>query len=122
MRSTRRKGERWGRMARISLMSRMAMEMAIIAAVDPILSYLQAQQTAIVALIRQFVECESPSDTPEAVNRFVELVSDTVAAFAKVKTTSGGKFGQQAVCEMTLPDHRQYGQMLAMAHSDMDRP
>jgi len=50
------------------------MEVAIIAAVDPILPYIQAQQPAMVALIRRFVECESPSDTPEAVNRFVELV------------------------------------------------
>ena len=86
MRSTSRNGERCGRMARISLISRMAMEVAIIAAVDPILSYIQAQQPEIVALIRQFVECESPSDNPAAVNRFVELVSDTVAPFAKVKT------------------------------------
>src|SRR5437763_11783909 len=95
MRSTRRNGERCGRMARIWLISRMAMEVAIIAAVDPILSFIQAQQPTIVALIRQFVECETPSDTPETVNRFVELVSDTAAPFAKVKTMSGGRFGTQ---------------------------
>ena len=85
---------------------------------DPILSYIQGQQTAIVALIRQFVECESPSDTPEAVNRFVELVSDTVAPFGKVKTISGGKFGKQLVCEMALPGRRKAGQILALGHSD----
>src|SRR4051794_38421431 len=118
MRSTRRKGARCGRMARIWLMSRMAMELAIIAAVDPILSYIQAQQPAIVSLIRQFVECESPSDSPEAVNRFVELVSDTVAPFAKVKTTGGGRFGKQFVCEMSLPGRRKSGQILALGHSD----
>src|SRR5207248_3769436 len=105
-RSTRRNGERCGRMARIWLISRMAMEVVIIAAVDPILSFIQARQPAIVALIRQFVECESPSDTPEAVNRFVELVSDTVAPFAKVKTAGGGSFGRHLVCEFALPGRK----------------
>jgi glutamate carboxypeptidase len=96
----------------------MAMELAIIAAVDPILSYIQAQLPAMVALIRQFVECESPSDTPEAVNRFVELVSDTVAPFAKVRTIGGGRFGKQLMCEMTLPGCWKSGQILALGHSD----
>src|SRR5689334_21809804 len=72
----------------------------------------------MVALIRQFVECESPSDTPEAVNRFVELVSDTVAPFAKVKTIGGGRFGKQFVCEMSLPGRGNSGQILALGHSD----
>ena len=85
---------------------------------DPILRYIQAQQPAIVALIRQFVECESPSDTPDAVNRFVELVSDTVAPFSKVKTIRGGKFGKQLVCEMSLPGSRKSGRILALGHSD----
>ena len=64
------------------------------------------------------MECESPSDTPEAVNRFVELVSDTAAPFAKVKTIAGGRFGKQLVCEMTLPGRRKSGQILALGHSD----
>src|SRR3954452_6012592 len=118
MRSTRRNGERCGRTARIWLMSRMAMEVVIIAAVDPILSFIRGQQPAIVALIRQFVECESPSDAPEAVNRFVALVSDTAAPFAKVKTIGAGRFGKQLVCEMTLPGRRKSGQILALGHSD----
>src|SRR5689334_1058911 len=54
-------------------------------AVDPILSYVDGQHRMLVDLIRQFVECESPSDAPEEVNRFMELVADTVAADAKVK-------------------------------------
>src|SRR4051812_144135 len=118
MRSTSRNGARCGRMARIWLMSRMAMELAIIAAVDPILSYIQSRQPAIVALIRQFVECESPSDSPEAVNRFVELLSDTVSPFAKVKTLPGGKYGKQFVAEISLPGRRKAGQLLALGHSD----
>jgi glutamate carboxypeptidase len=90
----------------------------IITAVDSTLSYLRARQSEMTALIRSFVECESPSDTPAAVNRFVELISDTVAPFAKVKATSGGAYGRQLVCEMSLPGRRKQGQILALGHSD----
>jgi glutamate carboxypeptidase len=86
--------------------------------VDPILSHIRARQDAIVALIRQFVECESPSDNPAAVNRFVELIANTVAPFAHVKTVPGGNFGNHLVCEMSLPGGKKRGQILALGHSD----
>jgi glutamate carboxypeptidase len=86
--------------------------------VDPFLSYARRRQADIVALIRRFVECESPSDTPEAVNRFVELVSDTVAPFAKVKTVKGGRFGKQLLVEPALPGKRKQVQILALGHGD----
>jgi glutamate carboxypeptidase len=85
---------------------------------DPILSYLATQERAIAALIRQFVECESPSDDPAAVDRFVELVSETVAPMARLKTHGGGKFGKLLVCEMDLPGRKKTGQVLALGHSD----
>jgi len=87
-------------------------------AVDPILTYIRAHQDAIVALIRQFVECESPSDNQAAVNRFVELAADAAAPFARAKTVSGGKFGKHLVCEMQLPGGKKRGQILALGHSD----
>jgi glutamate carboxypeptidase len=86
--------------------------------VDPILSHIRARQEAIVALIRQFVECESPSDNPAAVNRFVELIADAVAPCARAKTVAGGKFGKHLVCAMQLPGGRKRGQILALGHSD----
>jgi glutamate carboxypeptidase len=86
--------------------------------VDPLLSYARRRQGEIVALIRRFVECESPSDTPDAVNRFVELVSDTAAPFAKVKTVKGGRFGRQLMLEPALPGKRKQGQILALGHGD----
>jgi glutamate carboxypeptidase len=86
--------------------------------VDSVLSHIQARQPEVVALIRQFVECESPSDSPDAVNRFVELLSDTVAPYAKIKTYPGGKYGKIFVAEMTLPGRRKSGQVLALGHSD----
>ncbi|HUB34758.1 MAG TPA: M20 family metallopeptidase [Bryobacteraceae bacterium] len=85
---------------------------------DPILSYIQARQPEIVALTRKFVECESPSDAPEAVNRFVELVADSAAPFGKVRTVADGRYGKHLVCEMSLPGRRKQGQILALGHSD----
>lgn len=85
---------------------------------DSILSYIKDRQPGIVALIRQFVECESPSDSPEAVSRFMDLVSDTIAPFAKVKTVRGRRYGKQLIAEMTLPGRRKSGQVLALGHGD----
>jgi glutamate carboxypeptidase len=86
--------------------------------VDSILASVTAQQRPLVALIRQLVECESPSDDPAAVNRFGELVADTISPMARVKTHSGGKFGRHLVCEMQLPGRKKSGQILALGHAD----
>lgn len=85
---------------------------------DSLLSYVAARQREVTALIRQFAECESPSDDPAAVNRFVELVSDTVTPMARVKTCHGGRFGKHLLCEMNLPGPKKSGQILALGHSD----
>jgi glutamate carboxypeptidase len=105
-------------MARISLISKIAMEAAIITAVGSLLSYARERRAEMVALIREFVECESPSDDPSAVNRFVELVSDTVTPFAKVKTFPGGRFGRHLVCEVQLPGKKRSGRVMALGHVD----
>jgi glutamate carboxypeptidase len=81
--------------------------------VDCILSYVQDRQPEIVALIRQFVECESPSDDAAALHRFMLLVADTVTPFARVKPVRG-----QLVCEMDLPGRKKRGRILALGHSD----
>jgi glutamate carboxypeptidase len=94
------------------------MHPVIMAAVDSIHFYAQSRQLDLIALIRQFVECESPSDSPEAVNRFVELLSDTLAPMAKIKTHSGGRFGKHLVAELDLPGRRKSGQVLALGHGD----
>jgi glutamate carboxypeptidase len=86
--------------------------------VDPILSFARAHEAEMVATLRRFVECESPSGDTAAVNRFVDLVSETVAPYAKVKTSSGGKFGPILLAEMSLPGRRKSRQVLALGHSD----
>jgi glutamate carboxypeptidase len=105
-------------MSRISLISKTGMEAAIITAVDSILSEARSRQKEIVALIRELVECESPSDDPAAVNRFVDLLADVAPSCATTKTFSGGRFGRHVVCEFNLPGKKKQGQVLALGHSD----
>jgi len=97
------------------------MNLVIIAAVDSILSQARARQKQIVALIRELVECESPSDDPAAVNRFVDLLGDVAPSFARVKTIPGGRFGRHLLYEFELSGRkkqRNQGGILALGHSD----
>jgi glutamate carboxypeptidase len=73
----------------------------------------------VIATIRQFVECESPSDDPASVNRFVDLLAETVKDMGRVKTFPGGKsYGKHLRCEFLLPGAKKTGQILALGHSD----
>lgn len=85
---------------------------------DPILAYVEARQPEVVALIRQFVECESPSRDAAAVNRFVDLVASTLAPLAAVKTAGTRQYGNILLCRMNLPGRRKTGQTLVLGHSD----
>ncbi|HEV2689566.1 MAG TPA: M20 family metallopeptidase [Bryobacteraceae bacterium] len=86
----------------------------------PFLTYARSQQPSIVAMIRELVECESPSDHPPSVNRFVDLLASKVEKTGQVRTLPGGRFGRHLRCEFTLPGRRKPrdGRILALAHSD----
>lgn len=71
-----------------------------------------------MALTRELVECESPSDDPAAVNRFVDLLGDVAPSFARVKTIPGGRYGRHFVCEFDLFGKKKQGQLMALGHSD----
>jgi glutamate carboxypeptidase len=86
--------------------------------VDTLFRHLQGLQSEITALIRKLVECESPSDDAAAVNRFVELVADTVAPFAHVKRFAARGFGKHLTAEVKLPGRKKSGQILVLGHSD----
>jgi glutamate carboxypeptidase len=86
--------------------------------VDSILAYAQSKQKDIIELIRQMVECESPSDNPAAVGRFVSLIADSMAPFAAVKLHPGGRFGPHLTAELKLPGKKKNGQVLVLGHSD----
>ena len=85
---------------------------------DPFLRYARQRRDDIIQLIGEFVECESPSDHPPSVNRFVELMAERVKDIARVKTFPGGAFGKHMRCEFVLPGRGKSGQILALGHSD----
>ncbi len=72
----------------------------------------------MVALIRELVECESPSDDRAAVDRFVDLVAAAVAPLASVRIFPGGRFGRHLLAEFLLPGKKKEGQILLLGHSD----
>jgi glutamate carboxypeptidase len=85
--------------------------------VKQILNWAQGQQKAYALMLRELVECESPSDDPLAINRLVELLSDLVSPYAKLKTVPGGRYGKHLLCEFPV-GKRGGGQALVLSHSD----
>src|ERR1035438_6097625 len=83
-----------------------------------LLEWARSKQADIVLFLREMVECESPSDDPAAVNRFVDLVASRVSGVGKVKTFPGSRFGKHLRCEFTLPGRKKESQILALGHSD----
>lgn len=86
------------------------------------ISYLaaaQAKQNGLITFLREMVECESPSDSPAAVNRFVDLFASRVADIATCRTVAGGTYGKHLIVEFDLPGKKKrFGQILGLGHSD----
>jgi glutamate carboxypeptidase len=86
---------------------------------DQLLSHVRSKQNELILFLRELVECESPSDDPAAVNRFMELFADRMAGLAKTKLLKGGtRFGNHLRCEFMLPGRKKTGQILAIGHGD----
>src|SRR5215471_10442586 len=92
--------------------------LAIIAAMDSILRYARAKQNDIIALIRELVECETPSGDAAAVNRFAELFAERARDIARARAFPAGRFGRHLRCEFRLPGARKQGRILALGHAD----
>ncbi len=84
----------------------------------PYLRYANEKKPEIVALIREMVECESPSDSPRHVNRFVDLMVERTRDIANAKTIDGNGFGKHVRLEFELPGREKSGQILGVGHSD----
>lgn len=84
----------------------------------PYLGYATEKQNEIIGLIREMVECESPSDSARDVNRFVDLMVERTKDIAGVKTIAADGFGKHLRLEFDLPGRKKSGQILAMGHSD----
>lgn len=85
----------------------------------PFLAFAQAKQPSIVALIRELVECESPTDNSQAVNRFVDLLANRLDDANTVRRLPGGQYGEHLRCEFRFKGAKPAdGQILVLAHSD----
>jgi len=83
---------------------------------DPLLAWARKHRSAIIALIREFVECESPSDSPDAIQRFMLLLGESVNDIAVSQLTPYGAF----LCKFRLPGRheRKTGNLLVLGHGD----
>jgi len=90
--------------------------------VDRFLHYARQKQNDMIALIRELVECESPSDHPPGVDRLVSLLADRVSGIARVRAFPGGRYGKHLRCEFMLPEVKKRAardeQILVLGHSD----
>lgn len=82
------------------------------------LRYAQDKHADIVSLISELAVCESPSDSPVAVNRLVDLLIERTADVASARTFDSAKFGRTLRLEFKLPGESKQGQVLALGHSD----
>ncbi|HYZ84799.1 MAG TPA: M20 family metallopeptidase [Bryobacteraceae bacterium] len=91
---------------------------------DPILSLAQKKQKELITFLKELVECESPSDDPASIERFVELFTARTSDITKAKVIKGRDgFGPHLQCEMLLDGpKRRDGQVLALGHSDTVYP
>ncbi len=82
------------------------------------LAYAQEKHAEIIEFIKELAACESPSDSPQAVNRFVDLLIQKTADVAWAKTFEASNFGKTLRLEFKLLGEAKQGQVLTLGHSD----
>lgn len=82
------------------------------------LRYATEKREQIVELIREMVECESPSGSPAQVSRLVELIIERTRDVAEPRTIDSERFGPHLRLEFKLPGSAKEGQLLGVGHSD----
>ncbi len=85
---------------------------------DPLLSYANHRRDAMIGLVREMVEIESPSDNKEAVDRLGEFLADHLAPVADIRFHPRSDYGNHLRAEFRLPDSGEDGQILALGHID----
>jgi glutamate carboxypeptidase len=86
---------------------------------DPLLSWARKNQPKLIRFIRELVECESPTDSPDAVSRCAALLADSLSDIADGRTVPAGKgVGRTYVCEFRLRGRDKSNKILALGHSD----
>lgn len=87
---------------------------------DEILARAHAAWPATAALLRRLVECESPSDSPASVARFMDLLAAEAAGCAASRLFRGRRYGPCLLLNFHLPGprRRKSGRLLAIGHGD----
>jgi glutamate carboxypeptidase len=80
--------------------------------------YATEKQAEIIELIKEMAECESPSDSPAHVNRFVDLMVEKTKNIAAAQAISSKRYGNHLRLEFSLPGRKKKGQILGLGHSD----
>ncbi len=85
---------------------------------DPLLAWAHKNQPSLIRFIRTLVECESPTDSPEAVSRCAELLADSLRDISDGRLVPGKGVGHTYVGKFRLPGKQTRGKILALGHSD----
>jgi glutamate carboxypeptidase len=83
----------------------------------PFLRWANAKQEEIISLIHEMVECESPSDSPRDVNRFVDLLVERTKDIATPEVLQPDGFGKHVRLTFQT-DGEAEGQISGIGHSD----
>ena len=86
----------------------------------PFLAFARSKQSELIALIRELVECESPSDHPPSVNRFVDLLATKLDGRPRCGPSRAA--ASAGICALSSLYRARAGardgRILALAHSD----
>jgi glutamate carboxypeptidase len=81
---------------------------------DSLLTWAGKNQPRLIRLIRDLVECESPTDSPEAVRRCANLLADSLSDIADGRVLPDNTY----TCIFRLLGKPTKGRILALGHSD----
>ncbi len=84
----------------------------------PYIRFATDKRPEMVLALKQMVECESPSDSPADVNRFVDLLVERTKDIASAKVVKTKGAGNHLRLEFKLPGRRKTGSILGLGHSD----
>ena len=84
----------------------------------PFLRYVTEKQAETIANLKAMVECDSPTESPADVNRFVDLLVERTRDIAKAKTFKADACGKHLRLDFALAPRKKSGQILALGHSD----
>jgi len=84
----------------------------------PALAYANEKRPEILRLIRALVECESPTDSPDSVSKFVELLRESTSDIAVSQIIRADGFGPHLRLEFNVGPPKMAAQVLGLGHSD----